>query len=149
MPVLVAEIEHVEQVADGGHVEWHVRITYGRDRIGQIIAAALGQRLQMPVPLDELHNRRMVGVGVHHVAAARVFGHGDHGNARPVAEEVDRLEEARIPVAAALVKGDEEGGLLEEVRMCLEPVEDRSISASRRSSFELAGWPSSKLSGFK
>src|SRR2546427_197754 len=43
---------------------------------------------------------------------------------RAVAEEVDRLEEARITVAAALVEDDEEGGLGEECRLRFELVEN-------------------------
>src|SRR5215471_15359820 len=66
----------------------------------------------------------MVIVRVDHLAPTGVLGHGDKGDARAVAEEVDRLEEARIPVAATLVEGDEEGGLCEERRMRFELVEN-------------------------
>src|SRR6516225_11288005 len=78
----------------------------------------------MPVPLDELHYRGIVGIAVHHFAAARVFGNGDHRNARPVTEKVDWLEEARVPIAATLVESNKESGVLKEVRMRLKPVDD-------------------------
>src|SRR5437764_14211510 len=66
----------------------------------------------------------MISVRVHHVAAMRILGDGNEGDAWPAAEEVEGLEEARVPVATALVEGDEEGRLCEECRMCLELVED-------------------------
>src|SRR5204862_3885632 len=80
-------------------------------------------RLEVPVALDELHHRRVVRVRVGDFAAARIPRHGDEGDTRTIAEEVDRLEEAGVPVTAALVEGDEERGALEEVRMLLEDVE--------------------------
>src|SRR5262249_56927192 len=66
----------------------------------------------------------MVSIRVDYFAATGIFGDGNEGDARPVAEEVDGLEEARVPVANALVEGDEEGRRCEECRMRLEPVED-------------------------
>ena len=77
-----------------------------------------------PVPLDKLQHGGMVGVAMHYIATARVFGNGDEGDARPIAEEVDGLEEARIPIAATLVESDEASGLIEEIRMRFELVED-------------------------
>ena len=49
----MVEIEHVEQVADRGAVYRHVRIVPVRVRIRQIIAAAAGQRQEVPVALNE------------------------------------------------------------------------------------------------
>src|SRR5215831_18600219 len=66
----------------------------------------------------------MVSIRVHHFAATGILRDGNEGDARPVAEEVDRLEETRVPVATALVEGDEEGRLFEEGWMRLELVED-------------------------
>ncbi|MDP9001722.1 MAG: hypothetical protein M3O46_16605, partial [Myxococcota bacterium] len=42
----VGEIEQVEQVADGRRVRWRVRIRPVLDRIRQVVAAALGDRMQ-------------------------------------------------------------------------------------------------------
>src|SRR5215510_9390149 len=78
----------------------------------------------MPVAFDKLEHRGMVIIRVDHVASTGVCGYGDEGDARAVAEEVDRLEEARIPVAAALVEGDEQGGLFEELWLHLKRMED-------------------------
>src|SRR5216684_8345345 len=76
-------------------------------RVGEIVATARAERRQMPVPLDELHEGGMLGVAVLDVAAAREKRDGDHRDTRARAEEVDRLDEARIIVAAAFVHGDE------------------------------------------
>jgi len=46
-PLAVAEIGHIEKVADGRHVRRHVGIVRPRDGIGQIVAAALGERAEL------------------------------------------------------------------------------------------------------
>src|SRR5438128_2562140 len=66
----------------------------------------------------------MVSIRVDHFTTTGILGDGNEGNARPIAEEVDRLEETRVPVATTLIEGDEEGRLFEEGRMRLELVED-------------------------
>ena len=67
---------------------------------------------------------RGVGIRVHDLSSPRIRGHDDEGDARPVAEEIDRLKKARIPVASPFIEGDEDGGPSEEVRMRLELVEN-------------------------
>ena len=52
----------------------------------------------------------MIVVGVIDVARLRVPGHRNQRNARAVAEEVERLDVARVVVAAALIGGDEDRG---------------------------------------
>src|SRR5215469_3665264 len=58
IPVLVlislAELEHVHQIADRRRIAGHVRIVLARHRIGQIVAAPLGNGTDLPVGLDEL-----------------------------------------------------------------------------------------------
>src|SRR5215470_2687852 len=52
-------------------------------------------------------------------------GRDDHeGNARSVAKEVDRLEETGVPIAAALVEGDEERGLRKQLWMTSQLIEN-------------------------
>src|SRR5580704_19625820 len=76
-------------------------------RIGQIIAAARRQRgVKLPVPFDEFHDRGMLVIDVADTTASRVGRHGDHWNARTGAEEIDRLDESRVIIAAALVNSD-------------------------------------------
>jgi hypothetical protein len=108
---VLVEPEQIKQIADGRHVEWNVRVLRVHDGIGEVVAAAVGERLEPPVTLDELHDRSMVGVGVADVAAAGKGRDDDQRDARTVTEEVERLEETRVPIAAAFVEGDEDGGL--------------------------------------
>jgi hypothetical protein len=49
LPVLTrVEIEQVEQVADRWYVHGHITIRLGHYRIRQVVAAASGQRREMP-----------------------------------------------------------------------------------------------------
>ena len=48
----------------------------------------------------------------------------DHRDAGAVAEEVERLNIARVPVAAAFVEGDEDRGVLPQRRIGLHRVDD-------------------------
>jgi hypothetical protein len=80
--------------------------------IWQIVAATRRQRLQAPVALDELQDRSMVGIGVIDEAFLGERRHCDQHRARSVAEKVDRLDIAGIIVAARLVEGDQDCGLL-------------------------------------
>src|SRR5260370_1261637 len=56
----MVEMEHVEEIAEGRAVERHIGILVLDNRVGEIIPAPTGQRLQMPVSLDELQNRDVV-----------------------------------------------------------------------------------------
>src|SRR2546421_10762566 len=112
MALSVAEIEQVEQVANGRQVGWHVRIVIVKPRIWQIVATAVAERgIEHPVPFNELNERGMLSVDVADMTAPREGRNGDHRNARPGAEEIDGLDKAGVVVAAALVYSDEDGGL--------------------------------------
>ena len=50
------EVKHVEQIPEGGAVQGHIGIVVFHNRIGKIIPATSGQRLQAPIPFDELEN---------------------------------------------------------------------------------------------
>src|SRR6266481_1993436 len=127
MALSVAEIEQVEQVANGRHVGWHVRIVIVKPRIGQIVAAAVAERgIEHPVPFNELNERGVLGVDVADMTALGEGRNGDDGNARACAEEIDWLDKAGVVVAAALVHGDEDGGLRPLVRVALRELDDVS-----------------------
>jgi hypothetical protein len=66
---VVSEVEQIKEVADGRGIERHIRVAFLGDGVREIIAAAMGERLQIPIPLDELENRDVVGVSVADVAA--------------------------------------------------------------------------------
>src|SRR5215831_10773495 len=62
--VSMSEVEEIEQIADRRHVVRDVIIVV-LIRIPEIVAAPVAQRrIQQPVPLDELHKRRMLVVDV-------------------------------------------------------------------------------------
>ena len=67
--VVVSEVEQIKEIADGRGIERHIGIVFLDNGVREIIAAAMGKRLQIPIPLDELENRDVVGVSVADVAA--------------------------------------------------------------------------------
>src|SRR5277367_2834217 len=98
----LVKVEQVKQVADRRAVEWHVRADkVQRERVGEVIAAALRNRRQIPVALDELEDRNVIRVIVRDVSRLQVRAHNQEENARAVAEEVQRLHVSRIVVTAA------------------------------------------------
>ena len=54
--VIMSEIEQFEQIADCGAIDRHIGIPTFRFGIGEIVAAALCDRVEVPVALDELEN---------------------------------------------------------------------------------------------
>ena len=126
--VVLVEVEQVEQVADRRHVARDVVVGVAvlvLLRVRQVVAAARRERgVELPVALDELHERRVLIVDVADVAAARERRDRDHRDARAGAEEVDRLDEAGVVVAATLVDGDEDRGILPHLRVRLGQVDD-------------------------
>jgi hypothetical protein len=58
------EVEHVEEVAENRHIVGNVGIGFVELRIGEIVAAAIRQRIEAPVVLDEFHKGSMVAVRV-------------------------------------------------------------------------------------
>jgi hypothetical protein len=121
------KVEQVEQVADGRHVARDIGLVAAGvlNGIGQVVAAAVAERsAEQPVPFDELHERGMLAIDVADMAAGGEGRNGDHGNARAGAEEVHRLDEARVIEAAALVHGDEDGRLLPLLGVALRELDD-------------------------
>src|ERR1700729_1348603 len=60
----VVEVERVEQVVECRAVGRHVRIVLRRLWIWKVVAAAVCERLQAPVTLDELQQRNVVAIVV-------------------------------------------------------------------------------------
>jgi hypothetical protein len=65
----VPEIEHVEKIADRRAVHRHVGIVSIGVRVREIVAAAMGEPTDVPIALDELQDRDMVGIAVHNTPA--------------------------------------------------------------------------------
>jgi len=59
-----AEIEQLEQVANRRAVDWHVWVEEWRDRVGEIVPAAVCDGRQIPVSLDELEDGDMIRIVV-------------------------------------------------------------------------------------
>src|ERR1035438_7517844 len=66
----------------------------------------------------------MLAIGVADMPTGGEGRNGDHGNARARAEEIDRLDEARVIEAAALVRGDEDRCLLPLLLVALRELDD-------------------------
>ena len=73
----MVEIEHFEQIPYGRAVDGHVGVLMRGDRVGKVVAAASGQRLQPPVLLDELGDGNVIIVGVDDLAALRIRRHNN------------------------------------------------------------------------
>src|SRR5215471_707061 len=86
----------------------------------------------------------MIVVAVHHFAALGPVRDDQHWDTRTVAKEVERYERARIPKAASLVEGDEQHRVF--VLILFQLVSD--LFDHRLEKMELAGCPSTRLSGF-
>ena len=120
----MVEVERIEQIIERRAVGRHVRIVLRRLRVGKIVTAAGRQRLELPVALDELQDRDVVAITVMDLSAGRIRRENQQRNARPIAEEVERLDEARVPVATGLIKGDEDGRLGFELGIVVEGTKD-------------------------
>ena len=66
----------------------------------------------------------MIRIGVRNVAALAVWRHHDHGDAGAVAEKIERLDIARIPVSAAFVEGDHDRRLGPKLGIGLHEVDN-------------------------
>ena len=85
------EVEQVEKIAYGRAVGWGVSAECGViSRVWQVVAAAARDGRHLPVVLDELQDRDMVGVVVGNVTGLCPRRNHDQRNARAVAEEVER-----------------------------------------------------------
>ena len=107
-PIVISEIEHIEQVADCRHIDGNIGIVIVGTRIGQVIAAAAGELAETPVAFHKFHERGMLVIDVADLTALREWRHGDHRDAGTGAEEVDRLDEARVVISATFVDGNED-----------------------------------------
>ena len=67
----LVEVEHTEEIADCRHLLGHVGMAGIHLRIGKIVAAARSQLAEVPVALNELHDRGVVVVAVHDLTATR------------------------------------------------------------------------------
>src|ERR1700723_1796801 len=105
------EGEQLEQVADSRAVGGHVYVATGSDRVGEVVAAAVGYRRQVPVPLDELEHGNVIRVVVGDDATLGVGRDDDHRDAGAISEEVDGLNVTGVIVTAAFVEGDEDGSV--------------------------------------
>src|SRR5260370_6306622 len=112
---VASEIEEVEEIAEGRAIEWHVGIIFVDYGVWEIVAAAMRQGLQVPIALDELQDRNVVGVAMADVASAGEGRNDNQRNARPVAKEVQGLNVAGVIVAAAFVEGDDQRGFSEKI----------------------------------
>src|SRR6266851_2564211 len=107
---MFAKVEQVEQVADGWSVAGHVRVVLFGRGIGIVIAAAVRDRWQAPVVLDEFKDGDVVAVVVGNMSATAVVGNHDQRDTRAIAKEIQVLDIAGVVVAAAFIHGDEDRG---------------------------------------
>src|SRR3989442_2990739 len=103
--ILLAKVKQVKEVANRGRVFGNVGIAFAGFGVRQIVAAPSTDGPEAPVALDELDNRRMVGIFVRNVPGLGVWRDHDKRDARSVAEKVQRLHVNRIVVAIALIHG--------------------------------------------
>jgi len=111
LSLVLGEAEQLEQVTDCGPIYRYVRFAGFRNGVGEVIPATDRNRFQLPVPLDELQNRNVVGVVVGYASTRRELGNHDHRDTRAISEEVQGLHVSGVVVTAAFVKGDEDCGV--------------------------------------
>jgi len=118
--VMLGEVEEVKQVPQRRAIERHIGVFVVNNGVGEVIAAAMREGLEVPIPLDELENRDVVGVAVADVSANGEGRNSDQRDARAIAEEVQRLYVAGVIEAAALVHGHDQGRVLEQLGLVLQ-----------------------------
>src|ERR1700739_2365614 len=123
--VLKLELQQVEQVSYGGTVDRGVladrRVVFW---IREVVPAAIGQGRESPVPFDELDDRDVIGVVVRNVTGFGEPRNHQQGDARAIAEVIERLNVTGVIVTAAFVKGDEDRGALPQLGIRLNTVDD-------------------------
>src|ERR1039458_7464955 len=68
---LIIEVEQIEQVTDCRAVHRDVfTAPLVVPRVGEVVAAALGQRFQSPVPFDELQDRKSTRLNSSHLGVS-------------------------------------------------------------------------------
>src|SRR5215469_9430760 len=55
-----AEVKGFEQVVQRRGVGWNIGVVLLGRRVRQVVAAAVGQRIEVPIPLNELQQRDVV-----------------------------------------------------------------------------------------
>lgn len=91
---LMVEVEQIHHIADGGRIDRDIK----SPRIWEVVPAPLSDRFKAPVRFDEPERRGVTRIAMRDVAAFAVWRHDDHGGAGAVAEEVKRLDVARVPI---------------------------------------------------
>src|SRR5450432_2759813 len=137
---MLIKVEQVEQIPDGRHVPRNVRIVVVNPRIGQIVTATAAERgMEHPVPFDELYERRMLVIGMADMATSRKGRNGDHRNAWTCTEEINRLDEARVIVAATFIHSDKDRGFGPLFRVALRQFNDVLSEGLEQSPFRGSG----------
>ena len=103
----MTEVERIEQIGERRAVGRHVRIILGNVGFGRLSRLRFVSGFRFQLRSMNFSKRNVVAVVVIDVAAGRIRREDQQRDARSVAEEVDRLDEARVPVTAGLVPGDE------------------------------------------
>src|SRR6516162_11515572 len=106
-----SELKQAHQIADRRPIGWDILVRRVDDRIWQVVAAPRRQRVEMPIRLDEFEDRNVVGIGVVDRAFLAEGRDGDQWDARAVAKCIEDLDITAVPIAAAFIDGDEDGGL--------------------------------------
>jgi uncharacterized DUF497 family protein len=118
------KIEEVKEVADGRAVERHVGADeVQRERIGEVVAAALGNRRQIPVALDELENRDVIRIAMRNMSRTEIRTYHKKYDPGAVPEEIERLDVSGIVIATPFVKRDEDHRIL-RIRRRLHSVDN-------------------------
>ncbi len=115
-----SEIKQGQQIPNRRSVRRPVGVFRGRDRIRQIVAAAVGQFGQAPVVLDELQDGGVIAIAMIDMPALGIRRYHDHGNARTVAKKVENLNESAVEVTAALIGSDQDRRVRPQLRVRLD-----------------------------
>ncbi len=118
------EVEQVHQIANRRGVQRDVWVVLAGDWVGQIVAAAIAYRGQVPVGFDEFQDRDVIGIGVRDVSGLGVFGDYQDWNSGSVAVVVECLYVSGVVVTSALVEGDDDGSAVPEFFVGLNAVDD-------------------------
>ena len=66
--ISVVEFKEAEEIVDRRAIEWNVRVLRRGDGIGEVVTAPTRDGGKVPVVLDELQDRNVIGVFVRDVA---------------------------------------------------------------------------------
>src|ERR1700728_2325541 len=68
--LVIVEVEETEEIPNCRAVDRNIGVALRRDGVGEVVAAATGDGIGSPVPLDELVDRDVIRVLVRNVAAS-------------------------------------------------------------------------------